>query len=115
MGFHVNRVMWLTFVHTPSLEMGTDYRVASIGGQEALAREGSVPMLFDKSMFRISLRIGIDSENKGGWALLPIPQRGAERVPQVSVCPFNKNRVQSRVERPLPCNIRRRTIKSSPL
>ncbi len=72
-------------------------------------------MLFDKSMCRISLLIGIDSENEGGWTLLPIPQRGAERVPQVSVCRFNENRVQLRVERPLPCNSRRRTIKSSPL
>ncbi len=38
-------------------------------------------MLFDKSMSRISLLIGIDSENKGGWVLLPIPQSGAERGP----------------------------------
>jgi hypothetical protein len=33
-------------------------------------------MLFDKSMCRIGLPIGIDSENEEGWALLPIPQTG---------------------------------------
>jgi hypothetical protein len=54
-------------------------------------------MLFDKSMCRNSLLIGIDSENEGDWVLLSIPQSGPESVPQVSVCRFSRNRVQSRV------------------
>ncbi len=54
-------------------------------------------MLFDKSMSRISLLIGIDSENKGGWVLLRSRKVGLREGPKCPFCRFNKNRVQSRV------------------